>query len=397
MKKVIFLSLGILLNAGVFAQVKVGQNIPGIQLTTILNTTEKPVSLASLKGKVVWLEFWATWCSPCVEAMLNLQALQKQFAGKLQVIAISTEKEKRIRQFILNKPSSLWFDVDTADKFRESFPYHTIPHSVLIDKNGNVVAITAPGNINAEVIDDVIAGKPIDLPLKEDDMNADPTETYFHAADTVKSRFLVQPGIKGVSSMYRSYSTDSVFKNRRITMMNLSLEAVYRIAYNNLPYGRTIDLTPKENIKQNKTNYCIDIIVPKGPEKQLTDELKKELETRFDLKASVEKRLKKVYILKIADTAKIKLLKQSTDNEETFGASHGAFSGQGIKLSKIADYLESFGLVNMPVVDETGLNTKYDISFDYQPEKEGSLMEAINSLGLKLETGEHEIDMLVFR
>jgi uncharacterized protein (TIGR03435 family) len=178
-------------------------------------------------------------------------------------------------------------------------------------------------------------------------------------------------------------------------MLNLPVETAYRIAYGDLPYGRVIDLSPNENVKENEKMYCIDIIVPKGED--LFSVLKKELKERFELKASVEKRTKEVYVLKIADTAKVKLLKLSTAKAENFTARSGAFSAQDFRLSKIADYLEGFGIVKLPVVDETGLNLKYDISFYYQPEKEGSLMAAIASLGLKLEKGQRDIDMLVFR
>lgn len=397
MKKSILGIISLSFSLYVSAQVKIGNAIPDIKLNSMLNAHEKTATLADLKGKVIWLEFWATWCGPCVEAMPHLQELQKQFGNKLQVIAISTEKEKRIGQFIANKPSNLWFAVDTTDALSELFPHHTIPHAILIDAEGKVVAITEPENIKANIISDVIARKPINLSVKEDNMNPDPIKTYFNADAGIQNRFLMQPEIKGLGGSSHSYSNDINFKNRRLTIVNLPLESVYRIAYKDLPYGRTIDLTPKENVKQNKINYCIDIIVPRGQEEELFSTLRKELAARFELKAFIEKRTKEVYVLKIADTAKVNLLKLTTDKEETFAASHGAFSGQDIKLSKIADYLESFGLVSMPVVDGTGSNIKYDISFDYQPEKKGSLMEAINNLGLKLEKGQRDIDMLVFR
>jgi uncharacterized protein (TIGR03435 family) len=397
MKKIILLTITVLIALFTEAQVKIGQTIPEIKLPALLNTQTRVNSLIALKGKVIWLEFWGTYCGPCVTAMPQLQQLQKQYSGKLQIIAISMEKEKRIAQFIVNKPSNLWFALDTADKFREYFPYHTIPHSVLIDGNGRVVAITEPSNITAKVIADVIAGKAINLSVKSDNMTEDPIKTYFNADASVQNRVLFQPEIKGLSSMSKTYKTDSAFKNRRLSMINLPLETIYRIAYNDMPYGRVIDLTPKENIKENKAMYCVDVIVAKGHEDELYPTLIKELQARFDLKAAIEKRSKEVYILKIADTAKIKQLKPPTEQEETFGGGGGVFNGQDVKLGMVANYLEGFGLVQMPVVDETGSTARYDISFDYMPEKKGSLMEAITSLGLKLEKGQREIDMLVFR
>ena len=397
MKKIILLCLYLLFIVNVRAQISIRQSATDIQLPRIINANTAVKSVKDLNGKVIWIEFWATYCGPCVDAMPRLQALQKQFKGKLQVIAISTEKEKRVRQYLINKPSDLWFAVDTDNLFEKVFPYRVIPQSVLIDKTGKVVAITDPENITAEVIKNVLAGKNIDLPVKADNMTTDPVKTYFNADASVKSRFVMQPEINGLSSMSKTYPQYSAFKNRRISVINLSLQAIYRLAYRDMPYGRVIDLTEKANVKQKRINYCLDLIVPHGHESKLYETLIKELQSRFDLEASVEKRAKPVYVLKISDTTKISQLTMSKNQQRGITATHGSFDGQNIKITEIANYLEGFGLVKMPVVDETGLQKRYDITFEYQPEKDGSLTEALNKLGFKLEPAEREINMLVFR
>lgn len=383
--------------ARVNAQLKIGQPVPDIKLPVILNAKQSQISLNDLKGKVIWLEFWATWCSPCVEAMPHLQQMQKQFSPKLQVIAISSEKEKRIVQFLQNKPFNLWFAVDTGDMFQQYFPYRTIPHAVLIGPDGKIAAITEPGNITAATIDDLLKGKTIDLPVKQDNLSTDPVHDYFFAADTVTRRFLMQPQIAGLGSSSRSYLSDSVFRGRRLTVFNLTLQGIYRIAYGDVPHDRTLDLTPKPTAGKGATMYCMDIIVPKGQENSLYPTLLAELKSRFDLNAAFEKQNKKVYVLKIADSSKVRQLKISAAGAENFSARDGQFDGQHGKLAKVADYLESFGVVKAPVVDETGDDKYYDIDFNFQPEKGESLTDALAGLGLKLEQGEREIDVLVFR
>jgi uncharacterized protein (TIGR03435 family) len=379
------------------AQLKIGDTVSNIAFKTLLNAPISQTDLGHLKGKVIWLEFWATWCSPCLAAMPDLQQLQKEYNSKLQVITITSEKETRIKQFIQNRPSNLWFAIDTADALRAFFPFRTIPQSVLIDKKGVVVAITAPENITRQTIADVIAGKMISLPLKADNMVDDPWTTYFPADSTIQSRFLVQPAIIGQnSSGYKTYPHESGFKNRRVTMMNLPLENAYRVAYGDMAYSRIIDLTPRA-IEESKKMYCMDLIVPKGQEAELMPDLIKQLQSNFDLQAAMEKRRKAVYVLTIADPAKISQLKKTSFAEENFSAGQGEFNGQDVSLNKIADYLEGFGVVKMPVVDETGNTTKYDINFTYLPEKQGDLENALAGLGLKLTKAERDIDILVFR
>jgi thiol-disulfide isomerase/thioredoxin len=229
------LLLFILSSKPTFAQVNIGQVIEDMPIPKLLNTKSTFHNIDQLKGKVIWLEFWATWCSPCIKAMSHLQKLQKAYAGKLQVIAISTEKEKRILQFIKNQRSDLWFAVDTANTFSKSFPYQVIPHSILIDAGGEVIAITNPEKITSQLIADVLAGKRIDLPLKADVITQDPWGTYFGVVDKNKGRFTMLPKIDGLASSSRSYKNDSTFKDRRISMINISLELAYRIAYGGLP------------------------------------------------------------------------------------------------------------------------------------------------------------------
>ncbi|MBA9078126.1 TIGR03435 family protein [Rufibacter quisquiliarum] len=384
------------LHGPLLAQTTLGEAAPPITFGNVLNGNSPSLNLANLKGKAVLLEFWATWCGPCVQAMPHLQDLQKQFKDRLQIITVTEETEQRIQRFLANRPSTLLFAVADTGGARKAFPYRMIPHSVLISPQGKVVAITAPQNITFAVIEKVLAGKPIDLPLKEDNLAADPL-TYFTAAAHTRAHFLVQPELKGVGGQSHSYLQDPVFKGRRLTMINLPLESVYRLAYESLPYGRTLDLTTGESVEENKTKYCIDIIVPKGQEAQLLPTLRQELQKMFTVRASLEKRLRPVYVLQVADGAKVKKIPVSQAKAEVFGASAGAFDGEHVRLEKVAHYLESFGMVNLPVVDETGNQTRYDLSFEFEPERKGAVHEALAKLGLKLEKAERSIDVLVFR
>ena len=397
MKKILsHLLLAATLHLPLLAQTSIGEAAPPITFATVLNGNSPSLHLADLRGKAVLLEFWATWCGPCVQAMPHLQELQGQFKDRLQVITVTEETEQRIKRFLINRPSTLLFAVADTGGARKAFPYRLFPHSVLISPQGKVVAITEPRNITSAVLEKVLVGQEVNLPLKEDNLVADPL-TYFTVAADTRAHFLVQPELKGVGGLSHSYLQDPVFKGRRLTMVNLPLESVYRLAYESLPYGRTLDLTSGESVEENKTKYCLDIVVPPGQEAQLLPTLRKELQKKFTLRASLEKRLRAVYVLRVADAAKVKKIPVSQAKAEVFGASAGVFDGEHVRLEKLADYLESFGMVNLPVVDETGNKTFYDLHFEFEPEKKGAIHDALANLGLKLEKAERPIDVLVFR
>lgn len=391
MKKIILIAL-LACNCA-FAQVKNGEQVPEIEFAPLLNAPLKNVKLSELKGKVVLIDFWATWCSPCVAAMPHLQALQKKFKGKLQVVAVSSETPKRIGLFLKARPANLWFAIDTGETLGTLFPHRTIPHVVLIDAEGKLIANTSADEVSEAVIEKLIKKEAVSLKQKSDNMSKDFVKEYFFASDTVQSRLLIQPQIKGGPSMQRRFNDEPAFAGRRLTMINLSLEGMYRIAYGGLAYGRVINETGKSS-KENDEVFCLDIIVKKPEE--LLPTLKSELLKRFELQAKIEKVQKPVYLLKVEDPNKVKQIQKSTMNKKgSYGGGSGTFSGEGVVLGDIASYLEDFGITALPVVDETGIDTQFNIQLVYQPEKRETLTKALADLGLKLERGERKIDMLI--
>ncbi|MEN8886059.1 MAG: TlpA disulfide reductase family protein, partial [Winogradskyella sp.] len=133
-----------------FAEAEIGKQAPEYTFTNILNSTSKTITLKDFKGKTVILEFWATWCGPCIPAMKKLDSLQREFKGDLEIITISSEGKERLERFIKTTNTSLRIVSDTTHS--NSFKYKVIPHSVILDKDGVVRAITSPENITSSVI-----------------------------------------------------------------------------------------------------------------------------------------------------------------------------------------------------------------------------------------------------
>lgn len=100
--------------------------------------TEKWLGQAPVtKGKWKLIDFWATWCPPCREAIPGLNALQKQFSKNLVVIGISDESEATVRA--LQKPKAGYsLAIDTQARTKKMYEVKGIPHAVLIDPRGIV-------------------------------------------------------------------------------------------------------------------------------------------------------------------------------------------------------------------------------------------------------------------
>jgi cytochrome c biogenesis protein CcmG/thiol:disulfide interchange protein DsbE len=104
--------------------------------TFSLNDGQHSVDLQSLQGKVVVLNFWASWCAPCVEEMPSLQAFQNQMPG-VQVVAISSnEAFAKYQHYVAQQHLTLLtvFDENqTSNKLYGSFKF---PETYIIDKRG---------------------------------------------------------------------------------------------------------------------------------------------------------------------------------------------------------------------------------------------------------------------
>jgi uncharacterized protein (TIGR03435 family) len=400
MKKLLIFWLGLLLSVASHAQTILGQLAPNLRFATVLNGSQPTLTLAQLRGKVVLLEFWATFCGPCLTAMPHLQELQRQFSGRLQVVAISPDSPARLGRFLQARPSNLLFASvvgAASDSLQRLFSYQLIPHSVLLDAAGRVVASTEPTYITAQVIEQVLKGQAINLPLKQDLVGQNPIAICFPATAAAPPRFLVQPALRGVGGMTRTYPQDSsAFHNRRLTAINITLPELYRLAYGGLSSRRTLDLRPARPTGTKSPQYCLDIIVPKGQETALLPTLRQELAARFDLRATLEPHAKQVYVLRVADARKLPPITGS-QKASSVAASEGTYQGTNVTLAEVADYLESFGLVELPVLLASPTTARYNLEFSYQPEKPGDLLRALSDLGLTLEKAERPVEMLVLR
>jgi len=392
MKKLILL-LFLLITRTTFAQVQNGAAVPDINFETVLNSPIKQIKLNQMKGKIVILEFWATWCGSCLEAMPHLKGLQKKYKDKLRVITVTNESPKRTEQYLTYRPSNLWLAVDTNEVISSLFPHHSIPHTVLISSAGTLIANTSPQAITSLIIDSILNNQRIHLPEKKDNLMKydDILKNHFSVADTVKNRFSMQPEIEGVASTSTTYFSNPVFSGRRITCINLPLTTLYMIAFGNFPYSRMINET---GINPDKSpRYCADLIVEN--KEDLLPSLQKELLKRFDLQAKIELRSKEVYILKVSDPQKAKNISLNTSGKTTYSSSHGEIDQQSITMPGFAEYLENYGSPKRLVEDETHLKNKFDIKFSFQPENPASLTKILSDMGLVLEKEQRNINMLI--
>ncbi|MBL8643857.1 MAG: TlpA family protein disulfide reductase [Rhodospirillaceae bacterium] len=117
--------------------------VAGPLATVFQDAKGADVTLASFAGKVVVVNFWATWCAPCVKEMPTLNALQRQMGGeKLQVIAISQDREgeKVTAPFIAkNEWKDVAYYTEPKARFARDAQIRGLPTTIILDKTGQEV------------------------------------------------------------------------------------------------------------------------------------------------------------------------------------------------------------------------------------------------------------------
>jgi peroxiredoxin len=108
---------------------------------TLTDLQGKAWSLQGLRGKVVLVNFWATWCPPCRKEMPDLEALYQQFKDQgLLILAISDEDISKVQPFITEHHTTYPILLDPGRKVHELFQVSGIPKSFIYDRDGKLVA-----------------------------------------------------------------------------------------------------------------------------------------------------------------------------------------------------------------------------------------------------------------
>lgn len=101
-----------------------------------------PTGLAPVEGKVVWVDFWASWCVPCRRSFPWMNTMQRKYGEQgLQIIAVNLDKERAAADgFLAEVPAEFSLRFDPAGHLAREFKVQSMPSSYLLDADGNVLA-----------------------------------------------------------------------------------------------------------------------------------------------------------------------------------------------------------------------------------------------------------------
>jgi len=129
-----------------------GQPAPLFSLPSL--TDEAPVSLETLRGRVVLLHFWATWCKPCEEEMPALERLRHSLdQERFALVTVSVDEDRgQVESFRDRLRLSLPILLDPSHQVSRAYQTYRYPESFLLDREGRVVArFVGPRDWDAQV------------------------------------------------------------------------------------------------------------------------------------------------------------------------------------------------------------------------------------------------------
>jgi thiol-disulfide isomerase/thioredoxin len=381
------------------------------------------ITLADYKDKLIILDFWATWCSPCVAMLPKQDSLQKLFKDQLQILPVTYQTKAEVSDFIdkYEKRKSIKLKlpfVINEKPFHIAFPHTTIPHYVWIGRDGTVKAITGHEEVTVDKIKKILSDSKATLPTK-----SDPPQIAFNKS----APFLVAGnGGDGKNMIYHSVLTsytaglpdgfsirfDSL-KNGILTLLNVPLKWNYRLGYgadsvwfgdNRIEFKMInpqkimyTDTTETYEEWKSQYSFCYQLILPKTSRQALFTTMVRDLERMFpNISATIEKREKLCWVLSCTDKTKIPI---ATDGK--FYAQNG-IDGYTLRNAALKNFVTDMNMFTLqkspfPLINESGVTEKLNLDITAKLNDLASVSAELEKYGLKITQEYRTINVLVFR
>lgn len=354
---------------------EVGKEAPPLTLSKILQApAEARANWEALRGRVVVIDFWATWCGPCRKSIPHWNELVDAFKDKpVQFLAITDENEQVVAAFLKRTPIHSWVGLDgVGQAMRDRYGVEGIPTSFIVNQKGVVVAVSHPASLQAKRIEEVIDTGSSSLPAPAEHVAGVGSEgESVERVPAIRAAFEVS--VRRSRPLPAGHGTDCWETSSTSTDVSGQYASVKQ-AILTLFEGSERLLDCRAPLPAGQYDFTIRL--PDTGRAQREQAVAPMFRMVFGLRIRHGQAGREVYVLRAAST-NAPGLTLSTPGSRGFGTDQGG----GLKLGSttiaaLPGWLE--GRLRKPVVDETGLTNRYDLRLKWKMSKRELLPETMD-------------------
>jgi len=375
----------------VLAQNKVlrpGDAAPELHLAELVSVSDQkgaasiaPPRLADYRGKVVVLEFWATWCGACLAAVPHWNAVvdelsdpQKVSGSDFVFLAICDEDRAAIERCLGKIPRKglVFRDEDSATM--KAYDPGTVPHVVVVDRGGKIAAVTDAGSLTVQALDNIAKGRPHGMPFKEP---AKRRSNLAGDAPPTTRRHVIQKAKNPGNRMRVDHGRyESIGLPLRVALQSLS----------GLPHSQ-VDIT----LPAKDTNFDILVENPTVERDQIEEYALAVICRELGIRREDSREERDVLVLTRIQGVDGPPVAAGT--KRSLAIRGPQLDAKGQSMQPLVEFLSRIS-GGKPVVDETGLEGTFDYGF--QVFTRDDLVQQLAKIGLEYSKGRREVQVLRF-
>ena len=406
---------------GEIKPLEIGDTIPEALWNLPLRVVNHPegketVTLNEYKDKLIILDFWATWCAPCVKGFPKLRELQNEFGDKVKILSVTTEDMGKINTFFNAGAGKEYSYINTVvnDKILSTyFPYKTVPHVAWITPEGKIFNTTTAESLTDANIQAVLQNQEATMITKVD---ADRNRPLF-----LSEHFEENMELKSYSIFAKGYypglpmgnkirkTKDGKIYGRQMT--NASIMYLYTPPVSALFEKNGEMFNPKRTIievseptllnhivksdgsYENHNLYNYEFIVPEKMADSIFYYMLEDLNRYSDYIGAIEKRLIDCLVL-VRTSTEDKIRSKGEKPTYSYSSSYYVFINRPI--GHMINIFNGETSINPPIIDETGYTETIDIKISEFTDLK-SLRKQLNQYDLDVVPAKRSLNMFVLK